>query len=397
MVKLPSKSISTMVSSTIFAFFSTTILAEDAIELDDMVVTAGLQPISVNDVASSITIITREEIEQRQVKYLSDLLRDVPGFAVSQAGGPGTQTQIRVRGAEANHLLVLMDGVRANDPASGDEFQFQYALSSNIERIEIIRGPQSATWGTDALAGVINIIRRKDVSSNHLITQAEYGSFDSFDLGLDGGVSGERYQLSGGISYLETGGTNISRQGDEKDAAENTNANAMLSVDATDALQLVFSGQYVDSRTEFDDVDFFETGLPVDADRVTEAQRKYFSSEARLQPQDSPWNGSFAVNFLHTNNDNFSDGAWTNSSAAESLEFLLKAGVLLGSQQNHRLTFALDRNDTDFKQRGMASPFGDPNQDQSYDVTGYAAVYVGKPFDRFTWTLSGRLDDFSDF
>ncbi len=124
MVNLQSKTILTMVSSTIFVLFSTQILAEEALELDDMVVTAGLQPISINDVASSITIITRAEIEQRQVKYLSDLLRDVPGFAVSQAGGPGTQTQIRVRGAEANQLLALIDGVRANDPALSDEFPF---------------------------------------------------------------------------------------------------------------------------------------------------------------------------------------------------------------------------------------------------------------------------------
>ena len=145
MVTPHSKTISNMVGSLVLALFSNQLLAQDILELDDMVVTAGLQPISINDVASSITIITRAEIEQRQVKFLSELLRDVPGFSVSQAGGAGSQTQIRVRGAEANQLLVLIDGVRANDPAASDEFQYQFALTSNIERIEIIRGPQSAT------------------------------------------------------------------------------------------------------------------------------------------------------------------------------------------------------------------------------------------------------------
>src|SRR5690606_5773000 len=138
------------------------------LELNDLLVSAALEPVSVADVASSVTVITREQIEQRQVEYLTELLRDVPGFAVSQSGGPGTLTQVRVRGAEANQLLVLIDGVRANDPASGDEFQFQFATTANIERIEIIRGPQSAIWGTDALAGVINIIRRKDVDEYYL-------------------------------------------------------------------------------------------------------------------------------------------------------------------------------------------------------------------------------------
>ncbi len=376
-----------------------TALAEEPAELEDMFVTAGLEPISTQDVASSITIITREEIEQRQVKFLADLLRDVPGFSVSQAGGAGAQTQIRVRGAEANQLLVLMDGIRANDPASADEFQFQYASTANIERIEIIRGPQSAIWGTDALAGVINIIRRRDVANEYLAAEAEYGSFNSLSLAADGGISRDRYQLSGGISYMKTDGTNISRQGDEDDGAENANINAALEVDPSDSWHLVFSGQHVNSKTDFDDVDFFVSGLPVDADRVTEARRDYLRGEARFDPQSSPWSGSFSVNWLDTDNDNFSDGVWNTSTAAESLELRLKTSVLLGAgeKQNHRLTFAVDHGDVDFSQRGTSSPFGDPNQDQSYDVTGYAAEYVGAPIAGLSWTANARLDDYSDF
>ena len=85
--------------------------AQEALELDTLVVTAGLQPLTVGEVASSVTVITREEIELKQYRFLADLLRDVPGFSVSQAGGAGSQTQVRARGAEANHLLVLMAGV----------------------------------------------------------------------------------------------------------------------------------------------------------------------------------------------------------------------------------------------------------------------------------------------
>lgn len=375
------------------------VFAEEPRELDELVVTAGLEPVSIRDVASSVTVITREEIEQRQVKYLADLLRDVPGFAVSQAGGPGTQTQIRVRGAESNHLLVLMDGIRANDPASNDEFQFQYALTSNIERIEIIRGPQSATWGTDALAGVINIIRRKDAGSDYISANAEYGSFNSFDLGVDGGIARQRYQFNGGVSFQDTDGTNISRTGEERDGAENTNANAMLDIDATNSLHLVLSGQFIDAHTDFDDIDFIASGLPVDADLETEAKRRYLRAEARYDSQSSPWNGSFSINWLDTDNDNFRAGMTDGSTAAQSLELRLKSSVLLGSEakQNHRLSLALDRDEVDYRQRGLASFFGDPNQDQSYDVTGYAAEYVGKPSADLSWTLSGRVDDFSDF
>jgi len=381
--------------------FSTSshVFAEEPIELEEMIVTAGLEPISSHDLARSVTVITRQEIEQRQVKYLADLLRDVPGFAVSQAGGPGTQTQIRVRGAESNHLLVLVDGIRANDPASIDEFQFQYALTSNIERVEIIRGPQSATWGTDALAGVINIIRRKNVTSDYLSANAEYGSFDSFNLGADGGIARERLQLRGGVAFQGTDGTNISRTGNERDGSSNANINASIDISPTDSLHLLFSGQHINAETDFDDFDFIESGLPVDADLVIKARRTYLNGEARYQPESGPWSGSFSVNWLDTDNDNYRGGLADSSTAAETLELRLKGSVLLGpdDQQNHRVTFAVDRKEIDYAQRGIASPFGNPNQNQSYDVTGLAAEYIGQPVQDLTWTLSGRQDDFSDF
>jgi len=399
MVTTNFKSMSNMVSTLVFTFFSSQLLADDALQLDNMLVTASLQPISINDVAGSVTIITREEIEQRQVKFLSDLLRDVPGFAVSQAGGPGTQTQIRVRGAEANQLLVLIDGVRANDPASSDEFPYQYALTANIERIEIIRGPQSATWGSDAMAGVINIIRKKNADSHYLSGNLEAGSFDTFSAGLNGGYSGESFRVTGGLSYFDSDGTNISRQGSEKDGASNTTANLDLEFDATEALILRFSGQAVDASSDYDDIDFFVTGLPLDADRVTESQQTYLTAEARYAPGQRPFSGSFMINRRDSDNDNFSDGLWSNSTAAETLEIRLRGGWAFGNGavQNHRINFALERQDVDFSQRGLPSFFGDPNQDQSFSVNGYALEYVGKPLKDFSWTLSGRLDDYSDF
>ena len=387
-----------MVTTVVFTLFSSQLLAEDeSIELDDLLVTARLQPISIRDVASSVTVITREEIEQKQVKFLSDLLRDVPGFSVSQAGGAGSQTQVRVRGAEANQLLVLMDGVRANDPAASGEFQYQFALTSDIERIEIIRGPQSATWGGDAMAGVINIIRRKDVESQYLSANIEAGSFDSFNAGVNGGYTGDVFKVYGGVSYLETDGTNISRTGDEKDGAKNTTGNIALEFDAGEAFSFHFSGQVIDANNEWDDIDFYVTGLPVDADRVTETRQDFLTGEIRYEPQQNPWSGSFSVNWMNSDNDNFSDGIWSDSTAADTLEFRLRGGSVFGEKQNHRFGFAIEHEDVSFSQRGQAWPGYDPNQDQSYDVNGYALEYVGKPVTGFTWTMSARLDDYSDF
>jgi vitamin B12 transporter len=379
MARRYTNAVSNTVGSVLFILISQQLCAEEVLELDDLLVTAGLQAVSMDDVASSVTVITREEIEQKQFKFLSDLLRDVPGFSVSQAGGAGSQTQVRVRGAEANQLLVLVDGIRANDPANSDEFQYQYALTSNIERIEIIRGPQSATWGSDAMAGVINIIRKKNSGSQDLVTNFETGSFGSINASVDGGYAGKVFQFSGGLSYLDASGTNISRTGDEKDGVENTTANIALVFDADDAFNVRFSSRVVDATSEYDDIDYFVTGLPVDADRETEFQQTFLSGEIGFKPPQGPWSGSLSVNRV------------------DSDKFRLRGGLVFGERQSHHISFALEREDVDFSQRGEASFYGDPNQDQSYDVNGYALEYVGKPFTGFAWTISGRLDDYSEF
>lgn len=397
MPRLYTKTIKILVTILFFALHSHALIADESLDLEHVLVTARLQPITIGEIGSSVTVITSEEIERKQVKYLSELLRDVPGFSVSQSGGAGSQTQVRVRGAEANQLLVLMDGVRANDPAASGEFQYQFALTSNIERIEIIRGPQSATWGSDAIAGVINIIRKKSVENQYLSGTIEAGSFDSFNASIDGGYSGKVLQINGGLSYLDTDGTNVSRTGNERDGADNTTGNIALEFNAGDSLSLRFSGQFVDATSSYDDFDYFVTGLPEDADRVTESRQNFLTSELHYDPQTNPWSGSLSVNRMDSDNDNFGDGLWMGSTAATTMDYRLRAGVALDEADNHRLGFALEHENVDFAQRGKATVYGDPNQDQSYDVNAYAAEYVGKPVTGFTWTASLRLDDYSDF
>lgn len=373
------------------------VAAQEALELDTLVVTAGLQPLSARDVASSITIITREEIELKQYRFLSDLLRDVPGFSVSQAGGAGSQTQVRVRGAEANHLLVLMDGVRANDPAGNDEFQYQLALTANIERIEIIRGPQSATWGSDAIAGVINIIRSKTRSGTYLSGSIEGGSFDTLDTSLEAGYSGDLFQVDAWLSHLDTDGTNLSRDGNETDGMENTSGNITLGFDTGAALSGRLSAQVTESSSEYDDIDYVTTGLPVDAGRHTDSKQSFLSAKLGYAPPQHAYSGSFSIHRMESDNDSYRDNTWTESSAAETLEFRLRGGIEVGRQPGNLINFALEREQVDFTQRGMSSPWGDPNQDQSYDTLGFALEYVGRPVDGLSWTMSARHDNYSDF
>ena len=136
--------------------------ADEAALTETLVVSAHRTPLEQKSVSSAASLIEREFIDWRQSSFAADLLRDLPGVAVSRTGSFGSQTQLRIRGAEANHLLVVIDGVEANDPAATDEFNFASLTTFDVESIELVRGPQSALWGSDATAGIINITTRKE-------------------------------------------------------------------------------------------------------------------------------------------------------------------------------------------------------------------------------------------
>ena len=131
---------------------------------ETITVTASRLPMDSLRSGSQITIITKADIDLRNPNSLPDLLRGQPGLSVSQQSGLGGLTQVRMRGREANHVLVLVDGVEANDIGQGSEFNFSQFPVQQIERIEIVHGAESAIWGSDAIAGVIHIMTRSPES-----------------------------------------------------------------------------------------------------------------------------------------------------------------------------------------------------------------------------------------
>ena len=133
-------------------------IAQD--NLETVLVRAAREPISISELGSAVTVLNSETLAQRQTAPLAEILRSVPGVAVSRVGVMGSQTQLRMRGGEANQVLVFIDGIRANDPAQNDEFNMAHVMNYDIESVEVIRGPQSALWSSDALSGVINITTR---------------------------------------------------------------------------------------------------------------------------------------------------------------------------------------------------------------------------------------------
>ncbi|MBN8985961.1 MAG: TonB-dependent receptor, partial [Rhizobiales bacterium] len=127
-----------------------------------IVVTAGRAPESIGSTGSAISVISGETLTTSNPASLTDALRSVPGLMVTQAGGPAGTTGVMLRGANTGQTLVLIDGIRVNDPsgAAGD-FNFALVAPGTVDRVEVLRGPQSALYGSDAMGGVINIITKK--------------------------------------------------------------------------------------------------------------------------------------------------------------------------------------------------------------------------------------------
>ena len=126
--------------------------------LPETVVTATRMATPSREVGSSITVVTGAELERRKISFVSDALRGLPGVSVNRTSTRGSFTEVRIRGAEANQTLVLIDGIKVNDPALSSQFDFANLLVNEIDRIEVLRGPQSVLYGSDAVGGVMKAL-----------------------------------------------------------------------------------------------------------------------------------------------------------------------------------------------------------------------------------------------
>src|SRR5215217_3749092 len=145
------------------------------IDTDQVVITASRAPESEARTPASVTIIDRQRIVRLDEPLMGTLLRLTPSAAVATSGPAGSLTEIRIRGAEANHTLLFVDGIKIDDPASGDTPRYEILNADLASRIEVVRGPQSALWGSEAIGGVVAINGLADVAGYS--ARAEGGSF----------------------------------------------------------------------------------------------------------------------------------------------------------------------------------------------------------------------------
>ena len=185
-------------------------VAQAAATLDEVVVTATRTEQAAQDALAAVTVITRQDIEQRQAQSLADVLRGVPGLTLTNNGGRGKATSVFLRGSNADHVLVLVDGIKIGSATSGLA-AFQDISLAQIERIEIVRGPRASLYGSDAIGGVIQIFTRKSHGApvaSASFTAGSYATYDS-DAGVNGG--GERGWYSARLSQQNSKGFNACR------------------------------------------------------------------------------------------------------------------------------------------------------------------------------------------
>jgi vitamin B12 transporter len=355
----------------------------------DIIVTATGVAQPVEQVGQAVTIIDRATIERRQTVSIADLLGTTPGITVSRNGGPGNFTGVRIRGAEGEQTLTLIDGVRVNDPSSpGGGFDFGNLLAGSVERIEVVRGPNSVPWGSQAIGGVVNIVTATPTEGLQGRGSVEYGSHDTVfaNAGVSGGKGAVTASLTGG--YLRTDGISSAAIGTEPDGYRQYGGTGSVNIAFTDAIGLDLRGYYAHSRVSLDG---YQSVFPysfIDTAEYSTAQEIYGYAGLHANLLDGRFKNRVAFTIADINRDNYDPSFGT-------------APSFFGRGRSERYTYQGDFQLVD-QVRLVA---GAEHENSSYfdgatERTGITSFYgeaIVRPIDQLTVTGGVRHDDHRKF
>jgi vitamin B12 transporter len=368
--------------------------------IEDILVSASMIPISIQRTANAVDIIDEDDLANSATLDISDLLRNISGLAVSQTGPPGSQTQVRVRGSEANHLLVIIDGIEANNPGQNDEFTWGTLSPNDIERIEIIRGPQSTMHGSDALAGVINIITKTPKNLSELSAFLDYGNLQTVNRGISFGSRKGSVSYQIGISNLTSDGENIARQGREKDGYDNTNINIKTDFIINKQLTIAGTGRRTYGSSEYDtDLDF--DSIVDDANMLAKFRMTAKGVELKYSPVQTGWAHTFSYRNTEHNNQDYENNVIGISTLSDKEQLRFISSIFFNNS-NKRVSLLLEKEDEEYAQRGPINDYGsygifDPNQDRTRNAKSVAAEYRGEIADNIFLAFSKRYERSSAF
>ncbi|MFD0987664.1 TonB-dependent receptor plug domain-containing protein [Methyloligella solikamskensis] len=344
---------------------------------------------------SSVSVVTSQDLEQEQIRHAADALRSLPGVEVSQSGSFSGLTQVRIRGAEANHTLVVIDGVEVNSATNG-EFDFANLLANDIERIEVIRGPQSGLYGSNAVGGVVNIVTKSGKGPAQARLRAEGGSFSS--QGYAASLSGGNDEGHGIISFQKrkSHGFNIAEFGDENDFSEITNAFAKGGVEVFPWLK-VDGVLRIDQNDGGRDTDGIGPGpffIQTDDPSYFEQRNRVAGIDATATLMDGHWVQHFKSNYSDTRAEDFSffagsfspyrndgqrvENSYISTFSGDTPNFLNSHHAVTGLLENTKESF---------------TPVSIDNIERSRETLAGAVEYRGQFLDQLDFVASLRHDD----
>ena len=276
---------------------------------NSVVVSPTTLPTPTTENASSVTVITGAEMEAKQQRTVPDALADVPGLNVVQTGGPGGQTSVFIRGTNSNEVKVLIDGIDVSDPSNPNgSFDFGQLLTGDIARIEVLRGPQSGLYGSDAIGGVISITTKNGEGPPRVTATVDGGSFGTFNQKASLSGSQDIFNYVFNIQHFQSTDTPVTplnqlAPGEQRinDTYNNWTYSTKLGANLTDNFAVNLVGRYTDSRLGFtgeDYVDFFPPAP--EALQSTQVNHQFYGrGEAVWSLFDGRFKNFFGVNYTN--------------------------------------------------------------------------------------------------
>jgi len=299
-----------VLSATLLTTVATLPLAHaDDGNMEEVVVTATRYATPLSNIGSSISVISARDMEKSQTVFVQDILQDIPGLSLNQNGSYGGVSSIRIRGASSAQTVVLIDGVQINDvSAPGGGFNFANLDPNGIERVEVLRGPQSILYGSDAIGGVINIITPTGSQGLEGSLFGEGGSYNTFRGGghIAGGSEKINFSLSGsgitsdGISKADENSGNT-----EADGYRNISLLGKVTAALGENHSLQLISRYVDDRTDTDSFGF-SGGLfrPVDGNAVDYSSEFLIAGRGMFNFLDDRLQNTLSVEYSKNNRHN---------------------------------------------------------------------------------------------
>lgn len=376
--------------------------------MDETVVTATRTAEAQSTLGVATGVVTEKQIEERQARDVREVLRTLPGLNIVSSGGPGSTTSLFTRGGEDNYTKVLIDGVGVN--LGGGAYDFGRLQTENIERIEIVRGPQSALYGSDAISGVINIITKKGAGKPALHASTSNGTYLKGDNNYVGeqslGFTGGNDWIGASLAYARVDDNGFL---DVNHDYWNNTFSGRIDLYPKDNLDLTLTGRYEDSKLKFPTESAGDQLSPLDPDQNTSTAAWLWTLNTTYQM--SEWLEHVILLGYRDNDVDYNDpenlpadafGAFFSETEEQRYSVDYHFNVRYPETENLKSTFTggVEYLDEDYDQKTRSIFFGFDSRShlsENRDNWGFYAQEQLSLYDRLHLTAGARYEDNSEF